>query len=824
MCLIVRDEDPSLFEEALKSIRDHVTEIVVVDTGSVNQKCIEVAKRYSDRFEVYTGCNDPQTGFIEDFSNARAKSFSLATQKWVGWQDSDDVILGAENFNQLINENNNTQTNCICLAYRYAFNDKGECILNHYRERLVNDVSKFKWVNPVHEVYIPVENPGPINQKKYDTVIYSHQRHRSTKITEGGRNLRIMRKFIEKHGTSDARQLYYFGLELTNNNLLDEAIGVLTKYVEASGWDDERCLACLKLSQIFQAKNDLKSSLSWAYKALESRENWAECYFAVGRIYYFIALQNGPNAFRQWERCVHFLRLGLTMPPTQTMLFLNPLERELDVYEYLNMALNKMGDVRGAYEACLAALAKHPDAKNMAFNKVVYENSINVRSIADSMNVLMNNKYISAENVDLVRRLINKEVDATTLINNVAARLPGAEVPAPFTRASEISVQPKSGGKLDIIFWTGQAWETWDPTTLEGKGTGGSEIACVNMAREFVKRGHKVTVYGDPEKEGVYEGVDYKHHNHGKNMECDIFISSRAPWAADCGIKARAKFLWVHDIHCGPADANMHRLLLKFDRIFCLSNWHKSYFHQTYNFLDPASIVVTRNGIDVNRFKDVSATTPKGNNLIYSSSPPRGLDLLLDLMPEIISRVPDAKLDVYYGFWVWEKMANAYNNQADKDNIQRFKNRLSTTPGVTFHDRVSQSELAKAFMKAKVWSYCTEFLESSCISAMEAQAAGCVPVTSRIAAVAETMKHGIFIDQGYGNPEYRRLFVDAVVMLLKDDQRRIEYAKAGIEHGKTLGWDLLSSEWENIFHDIMSDVHIKRVPKYHSEARMEIRP
>ena len=36
--------------------------------------------------------------------------------------------------------------------------------------------------------------------------------------------------------------------------------------------------------------------------------------------------------------------------------------------------------------------------------------------------------------------------------------------------------------------------------------------------------------------------------------------------------------------------------------------------------------------------------------MIYSSSPDRGLELLLSLFPKVKEQVPEAKLDIFYGF------------------------------------------------------------------------------------------------------------------------------------------------------------------------------
>src|SRR5215467_13751480 len=84
-CLIVKNEENTL-GCCLDSIRDHVDEIVVVDTGS-RDRTREVARRYTSRlFEFAWRC---------DFAAARQFSFDRASGDWVFWVDADDVVHNA---------------------------------------------------------------------------------------------------------------------------------------------------------------------------------------------------------------------------------------------------------------------------------------------------------------------------------------------------------------------------------------------------------------------------------------------------------------------------------------------------------------------------------------------------------------------------------------------------------------------------------------------------------------------------------------------------------------------------------------------------------
>src|SRR6185295_9107382 len=106
--------------------------------------------------------------------------------------------------------------------------------------------------------------------------------------------------------------------------------------------------------------------------------------------------------------------------------------------------------------------------------------------------------------------------------------------------------------------------------------------------------------------------------------------------------------------------------------------------------------------------------------------------------------------------------------------------------GVFMHGRVSQTELHAAMAGSRVWSYPTAFLETSCIGAMEARAAGLPIGTSEHGALPETVgEHGILLsfDDESGpddespnrQPVYRARFTEEVVRLLSDEQAWTEW-------------------------------------------------
>jgi glycosyltransferase involved in cell wall biosynthesis len=273
----------------------------------------------------------------------------------------------------------------------------------------------------------------------------------------------------------------------------------------------------------------------------------------------------------------------------------------------------------------------------------------------------------------------------------------------------------------------------------------------------------------------------------------------------------------VHDIHCVPPSADMERALLKYDRVLCLSNWHKDYFCSVYPTLHPDRVVVTRNGIDPARFANV---VPKTNSLVFSSSPNRGLDwLIANFIGGIKPVIPDAELHIFYGFDTWETMARARGAQDEIEAIEKFKAILpplgGNAGGIFNHGKRPQHEVAAAYMRAKVWPYLTAFPETSCITAMEAQAAGCVPVCSKFAALAETVKHGIFVDNTA--PNVAGEWVGHVTRLLRNDVERIGIADKAREYALgNLSWAALAKDWAQMFAALIAETAASPIPMWRS--------
>lgn len=159
-------------------------------------------------------------------------------------------------------------------------------------------------------------------------------------------------------------------------------------------------------------------------------------------------------------------------------------------------------------------------------------------------------------------------------------------------------------------------------------------------------------------------------------------------------------------------------------------------------------------------------TNKRKNSVGYFSAYYRGLECLLDMWPAIRKEVPDATLDVYYGWESWVAL------EGEDDFYVRMCQKFDSLAdqGVTVHGRVSHQELADAMKEIQVWAYPTQFEEIHCITALKAQEAGCYPVVTNVGALKETVQCGTKINTKriYTDEYKQEKFIQAVVKALQE--------------------------------------------------------
>ena len=181
--------------------------------------------------------------------------------------------------------------------------------------------------------------------------------------------------------------------------------------------------------------------------------------------------------------------------------------------------------------------------------------------------------------------------------------------------------------------------------------------------------------------------------------------------------------------------------------------------------------------------------------MIYSSSPDRGLELLLSLFPKVKTWIPEAELDIFDGF----------ENFQDQEYVKKMLGIIENTTGVTYHGRVGQDELAEAFLKSTIWAYPSWFQETYCITALESMVSKCVPVTSDFWGLTDTVKDGGILlpmnddPNTVFKPEYQDKWIQECIKLLKYDNYLKEWQDKGLARVKRFTWEAVARQWDHYF-------------------------
>ena len=320
LCMIVKNEELVL-GRCLDSVKNLMDEIIIVDTGSTD-KTKEIASLYTNKIYDFP--------WINDFAAARNFSFSKATKDYIMWLDADDVLLYEDD------------------KPTYSFN----------RERLLKRSCNYTWSGQVHEA---IDYFGNII---YSSIGVSHKKIKETPID---RNLKIYEYILSQGKKLQPREEFYYGRELMYNNRFDDAIEVLTSFINSSfGFVENKISACKDLAFCYFAQNKNLEGLLSLFRSFQFDEPRAEICCDIG--YYFLEKQ-------EYTKAIFWYELALT----RTFDEKSSAFQIIDCYNYipylqLCVCYDKIGNYQKAFEYNELAGSIKPYDESYLYNKEYFNN------------------------------------------------------------------------------------------------------------------------------------------------------------------------------------------------------------------------------------------------------------------------------------------------------------------------------------------------------------------------------------------------------------------------------------------------------------------
>jgi len=379
--------------------------------------------------------------------------------------------------------------------------------------------------------------------------------------------------------------------------------------------------------------------------------------------------------------------------------------------------------------------------------------------------------------------------------------------------ANELTITIDDDQRPLLCFVADGGFEPWTGSDIFTKGVGGSETYIIEMARYIQKRGeYKVLVFCNCLEQSTFEGVEYIPIAHfmpfAKVRFIHTCIISRFSEYIPVAIEGNVENLYMvlHDL---TPSGIVIPISDKMKKIFCLSEWHVEYFTNIFPQFKDITVPFYY-GIDVARFDNEkvietdSENLPKSNiqismvesspktpyKFIYSSYPNRGLYELLLMWPTIVEKYPEANLHLYSdvnGKWVNGVAPELM--QKIRDLYVKYEN-LEGGLNIHKYGWVSKSTLAEAWKTAEYWLYPCTFMETFCLTAVEAALSKTLAITNGLAALQNTVgNRGILVEGDASSPKWREKALVELFAIMENRERREELLEKNYEWAKNMSWE-----------------------------------
>ena len=775
LAIISKDGKQGL-ERILSQVDGHVDEIVVVlppndpSESFLKEKGVKVhVEDFTQPIEpkirkkmVEWGVDVPKGYKIFKFAEARNKTLELASGDYYFWLDDDDSVVGVENIRKIIDMNKNIDV--FDAVYDYGKDEEGHSISDHVRERIVRHDGRMKWVGGelglIHETMTPKEGVNLISKKIPKNIFYVDHNSEHMEQSSNRNLIALLYEYLKTDG-KDARTIYYLGNELFNRGRYGQCIDIMTKYISVGGWDEEKYRAWLYIAESYRLLKDSESARNAYLSATKELPDRPDAYIGIGETYF-----DDDN----FKKSIEFTMTGLSKKIPDTKSAVDITKYTFRPMVYLALCYAQTGKTDLAYKWFSKARAVNPNHEWIEDYNDYFED---IKDLDEYVKAFVKLGQISQR---LYPKTLNKLAEA------VPEELQDQEILRDFKWRY---TKPKVWSSNSIVYFCSSAFEDWDASSLK-TGCGGSEEAVIHLTKRWVEMGYEVTVYNNCKTEGIVDGVNWVRYEKFNPRDLfNVIISWRNNLFAAYNVVAKHKIIDMHDVPSGPYYTLDN---LKGVDLFVKSNYHKSLFN-----LPDDKFTIIPNGIEVDKFKGGDKVK---NSVLWTSSYDRGLENLLTIWPDVIKEVPDATLDVYYGFNLFDSMPQGKSKEGKLWKQKMLK--LLDQPGVKEHGRVGSETIIEATKRADVFAYPTDFPEISCITAMKMQAGGAIPITSGFAALKETIlfpEPTIDITNENGLNIYKEKLIN-ILKLSRDEKSNLRTAMKKIDK---FDWNTIARSWDEKF-------------------------
>lgn len=256
---------------------------------------------------------------------------------------------------------------------------------------------------------------------------------------------------------------------------------------------------------------------------------------------------------------------------------------------------------------------------------------------------------------------------------------------------------------------------------------------------------------------------------------------------------SKPNILWQH-LNWNEENTKLladEKYVQKLDSIVFVSHWQHEQFRKKYEHLNNVKCHVIQNAVE-NFEKEKTHPKPDRIKLIYTSTPWRGLNILIEVLKKLNR---DVDIDVYSGTKIYGPEFYK-STEGQFDVLYEELKKLN----VNHIEYAPNKEVRKAVSESHILAYPSLFEETSCLSAIEALSAGCKVVTTNFGALPETCSvWGDYVCLGPNIvKEYTKLLQNAIDSYWDNYEERVSQR---YHYKQFWSWEKRVLEWESFLNE-----------------------
>lgn len=264
----------------------------------------------------------------------------------------------------------------------------------------------------------------------------------------------------------------------------------------------------------------------------------------------------------------------------------------------------------------------------------------------------------------------------------------------------------------------------------------------------------------------------------------------------------KIRVFWCHDMPEDPESAKFRDSdwREKFHKFVFISNWQFQRYQLMHGLPMDNKCIILESGIEP--APETCLEKPDDLiRLVYTSTPQRGLEILIPIFEYLAQEQKDIHLDVFSSFKIygWDD----YDKQ-----FEPLYKMVREHPQMTYHGFVPNEELKEHLNKSHIFAYPSIWPETSCRAMLEAMSAGLVCVHPNLAALPETsgslnvMYQIDMVDKNmHGSIFAGNLNAAIELVRQKKQENMIKFNKTYVDSRYNI--DFIKSKWEFMLKDLL---------------------